>query len=236
MRTRRTTRKTRMTTTCGRMNYSYYPTLRWRVKVDTQHGDPVGASTMDMIKILYNDSYDADFGFSEEFDTAYKARTGREVNTTIRLYRIGADSVRRDPVAIAIVEALGVERASAPGAYLQIREIPAMFERYWSVEASFGTETVHVDVNEAFADVLHHYMDTGDSAALVTQYRKVKTAVGRMSRADDAAIGLTEMDRAPLLKRDTGGGTDECGVSKHEHGPDGGYGYFDTGDTRIGHT
>ena len=189
---------------------------------------------MDTIKILYNDSYDADFGFSEEFEAAYKARTGRPVNTTTRLYRIGADSVRRDPVAIALVETLGAERASAPGAYLQIREIPAMFERYWSVEAAFGTETINVDVNEAFADVLHDYMDTGDLGALVARYRKVKTAMGRLTLGDDA-IGLRESDRAPLLKRDTGGGTDECGVSKHEYGPRG-YGYFDTGDTRIGHT
>jgi hypothetical protein len=189
---------------------------------------------MDTIKILYNDSYDADFGFSEEFEAAYKARTGRPVNTTTRLYRIGADSVRRDPVAIALVETLGAERASAPGAYLQIREIPAMFERYWSVEASFGTETINVDVNEAFADVLHDYMDTGDLGAVVARYRKVKTAMGRLTLGDDA-IGLRESDRAPLLKRDTGGGTDECGVSKHEYGPHG-YGYFDTGDTRIGHT
>jgi hypothetical protein len=182
---------------------------------------------MTMIKILYNDSYDADFGFSEELDAAYKARTGRAMNTATRLYRIGADSVRRDPVAIALVEALGFERASAPGAYLQIRTIPEMFERYWSVEASFGTETVHVDMNEAFADVLHDYMDTGDLGVLVTRYRKVKTAVGQMTTGDDA-IGLRLSDRAPLLKHDTDKEGDECGV---------GFGYFGgVGESSIGHS
>jgi hypothetical protein len=176
----------------------------------------------DTIKILYNDSYDADFGFSEELEKVYKERTGRNVNTTTRLYRIGADSVRRDPVAIALVEEFGSERASAPGAYLQIREIPAMFERYWSVEASFGTETIHVDTNEAFADLLHQYMDTGDLAVLVKQYRSVKTATTRMI----TGIGLTSADRVSLLKPDTGGLGDERG----------GYSYFDTSDARIGHT
>lgn len=189
---------------------------------------------MTTIKILYNDSYDADFGFSEELEAAYKARTGREINTTTRLYRIGADSVRRDPVAIALVEELGVERASAPGAYLQIREIPAMFERYWSVEASFGTESINVDVNEAFADVLHDYMDTGDLGVLVTRYRKVKTAVGQLTGGDDA-IGLRDSDRTvatpttvlkPAADAETKAG-DECG----------GYGYFaGVGESRIGHS
>ena len=189
-----------------------------------------GAGTMTTIKILYNDSYDADFGFSEELEAAYKARTGREINTTVRLYRIGADSVRRDPVAIALVEALGTERASAPGAYLQVREIPEMFERYWSVESAFGTETIHVDVNEAFADVLHDYMDTGDVAVLVTRYRKVKTAAGQLTTGD-AAIGLREADRAPLLKRDTGDGTDE------RSGGDYCYSYFGgVGESSIGHS
>lgn len=176
----------------------------------------------DMIKILFNDSYDADFGFSEELEKAYTARTGRAINTTTRLYRIGADSVRRDPVAIALVEELGPERASAPGAYLQIRAIPAMFERYWSVEASFGTETIHVDANEAFADLLHQYMDTGDLAALVKQYRTVKSATTRMA----SDIGLTPADRAPLLKPDMGGLGNECCSSDCD----------DAGDARIGYT
>jgi hypothetical protein len=182
-----------------------------------------------MIKILYNDSYDADFGFSAELEAAYKARTGREIRTTTRLYRIGADSIRRDPVAITLVEELGAERASATGAFIQIREIPALFERYWSVENAYGTESIHVDVNEAYADVLHHYMDTGDSAALVEQYRKVKIAVGQMARADgDSAVGLTAADRVPLLKPESAAVADERGGHS--------YGYFDAGDARIGHT
>jgi hypothetical protein len=145
------------------------------------------------------------------------------------LYRIGADSIRRDPVAITLVEELGAERASATGAFIQIREIPALFERYWSVENAYGTESIHVDVNEAYADVLHHYMDTGDSAALVEQYRKVKIAVGQMARADgDSAVGLTAADRVPLLKPESAAVADERGGHS--------YGYFDAGDARIGHT
>jgi hypothetical protein len=179
---------------------------------------------MSTIKILYNDSYDGDFGFSEELETAYKARTGREMRTAVRLYRVGADSIRRDPVAIALVEEFGVERASAAGAYLQIREIPALFERYWSVESSFGTESIHVDINEAFADVLHHYMDTGNSAALVEQYRKVRTAAGQLARCDgDDAIGLTATDRTPVLKPSEAKAADERSSSSDS-------------DARIGHT
>jgi hypothetical protein len=191
---------------------------------------------MTTIKILYNDSYDADFGFSEELEAAYKARTGRDINTTTRLYRIGADSVRRDPVAIALVEELGTERASAPGSYLQIREIPAMFERYWSVEASFGTESINVDVNEAFADVLHNYMDTGDLGVLVTQYRKVKTAVGQMTSGDDA-IGLRDSDRtvvtAPTVLKPAADAETEAKGDEFSSG----YSYFGgVGESRIGHS
>jgi hypothetical protein len=183
-----------------------------------------------MIKILYNDSYDGDFGFSEALEAEYKKRTGRETRTTSRLFRIGADSVRRDPVAIALVEEMGADSASGVGAYLQIREIPALFERYWSVESSFGTESIHVDVNEAFADVLHQYMDSGDLGSLVKQYRAVKTAASQLSRAEDA-IGLRAEDLlapVPVLKVRESSSTDEHGGS--------GYGYFDTSDARIGHT
>lgn len=184
----------------------------------------------DTIKILYNDSYDGDFGFSEALEAEYKKRTGREIRTMTRLYRIGADSVRRDPVAIALVEEMGAESASGLGAYLQIREIPAMFERYWSVEASFGTENIHVDVNEAFADVLHQYMDTGDLGALVKQYRAVKTAMGQMARLGeevDAAIGVVE---SPVLKKA------DVEVTKEADECCGGYSYFGgVSDARVGH-
>jgi hypothetical protein len=176
------------------------------------------------IKILYNDSYDGDFGFSEALEAEYKKRTGREIRTTTRLYRIGADSVRRDPVAIALVEEMGAESASGVGAYLQVREIPALFERYWSVEASFGNENIHVDVNEAFADVLHQYMDTGDLGALVKQYRAVKTAASQMARLGEDVDVDTVAE--PVLKKVEAEVTkvaDECC----------GYSYF--GDTRIGH-
>lgn len=201
------------------------PALLGVLKVDTLVRLMDRDRTMTKIKILYNDSYDGDFGFSEELEATYKARTGREMRTEVRLYRVGADSIRRDPVAIALVEEFGTERASAVGAYLQIREIPALFERYWSVESSFGTESIHVDVNEAYADVLHHYMDTGDSAVLVDQYRKVRAAAGQLARSDgDGAIGLTAADRTPVLKPGEAKAADERSSSSSDS------------DARIGHT
>ena len=110
-------------------------------------------------------------------------------------------------------------------ARIQVREIPALFERYWSVESSFGMESIHVDINEAYADVLHHYMDTGDSAALVEQYRKVRTATGQLARRDgDDAIGLTATDRTPVLKPSEAKAADERSSSSSDS------------DARIGHT
>ncbi len=134
---------------------------------------------MTTIKILYNDCYGS-FGFSDALQAEYKRRTGRDLDPDRRLYMTGAESLRRDPVVIALVEERGAEWSSAPDGYLVIREIPALFEHYWSIEEYSGIESVHVDVAEAYADLLHTYMDHGDQGRLVDGYRRVKAAAGRL--------------------------------------------------------
>ena len=128
------------------------------------------------ISILYNDSY-GDFCFSEAFEAEYKARTGKPTHVTERLLRlVGPESIRMDHVAIAMWHEKGSEWCSGPGAALELRRLPAIFEHYWSIDEYGGSETVYVNVQEAFADVLHHYMETGDHGRLVDQYRVIRAA------------------------------------------------------------
>jgi hypothetical protein len=181
--------------------------------------------TATTIKILYNDCFGS-FGFSAALQTEYKGRTGHDMNPDQRLYLTGADSLRRDPVAIALVEERGTEWSSAEGGYIVIREIPAIFEHYWSIEEYSGNETVHVNVSEAYADLLHTYMDHGDLGRLVEGYRRVKTAAGRL-------LG------SQLLKPSEIGGGDHvssrgagagAGGSLHGGEGGGGFSFFNNGD------
>jgi len=176
------------------------------------------------IKILYNDCYGG-FGFSEEFKAAYKERTGRDATTFNQLFR----AVRADPIAVELFERLGSARASGENASLSVREIPALFERYWTIEEYDGNEWVHVNVNEAYADLLHQYMDSGDLGALCNGYRTVKTAAGRLFKSSGIGLGEDEIVGAPapappsILKPSSIVGEDEYARTV-------GYSYFGIGD------
>lgn len=138
-----------------------------------------GNNGIGTIKILYNNCYGG-FQFSAEFEAEYKRRTGRDVTRDGGLYRTGPGSIRCDPVAVAIFEEFGSEWSSAPGVCaLEIHTIPAVFERYWEVDESDGDESIRVNAMEAYADMLHTFMGTGDQAALVQQYRAIKSAEER---------------------------------------------------------
>lgn len=127
------------------------------------------------MKILYNNSYGGGFAFSEEFNVEYKARTGASPRTYERLLP-SAESIRVDPIALAIVGEKGAEWVSGPHALIEIREIPNIFAHYWSIDEYEGEETVRVDVNEALADILHTFMESGDRTMLETQYKAIMDA------------------------------------------------------------
>jgi hypothetical protein len=146
------------------------------------------------MKILYNDSYGA-FAFSAAFLAAYKERTGVNINLDNALFRLGPDSIRCDPVAIALIEEHGVEWASGPNAWLAIREIPDLFAQYWEIDEYDGNESVRVRVSDALADVLDTYMETRDHAVLERQYSAI--AEGRKVLAETSPYGLQSQDMEP---------------------------------------
>lgn len=120
---------------------------------------------------------------------------GRQTHTTERILRlVGPESIRMDPIAIAIWREKGGEWCSGPGAALEVRDIPTVFEHYWTIEEYGGSETVHVNMAEAFADILHDYMDTGDHARLADRYRTLKAASAGLKElpmsVPDAESGL----------------------------------------------
>lgn len=130
------------------------------------------------MKVIFNDAY-GDFGFSADFEAAYKAATGHAI-TARRLFVRGGGSIRVDPVAIRLIEEHGTEWASATGAALTIYEFPDIFADYWEIEEYGGNETVHIQLAEALADVLHTYMEQRElpSAliAMESQYRRLTEA------------------------------------------------------------
>jgi hypothetical protein len=131
------------------------------------------------MKVLYNDCY-GDFAFSAAFLAEYKARTGTDLDLTKALFHTGAHSIRCDPVAIALVAEHGSEWSSAPEANITIYEFPDVFAHYWEIEDYDGNETVHLNVSDAVADLLHTFMDTDrDITALERQYRAIMAAVPR---------------------------------------------------------
>lgn len=134
------------------------------------------------MKVLYNDCY-GDFAFSAAFLAEYKARTGTDLDLTKALFRTGTQSIRCDPVAIALVAEHGSEWSSAPDANIAIYEFPDVFAHYWEIEDYDGNETVHLNVSDAIADLLHTFMDTAatdrDIAVLERQYRAIMAAVPR---------------------------------------------------------
>jgi len=168
-----------------------------------------------MLKIIYNDCYGG-FKFSEAFETEYKKRTGWDLMTEKRLFHLGAQSVRRDPVAIALLEEKGAEWSSGENSYLAIRNIPSLFESSWSIEEYDGNETVYVNTHEAYADILHVYMADGDHAKLTDSYRRLRTA----------ARVLIEAEKY-LAPAEVGGGA-AVSATTTDVSSSTGYGFFDT--------
>lgn len=181
--------------------------------------------TTPTIKIIYNDCYGG-FQFSAAFEAEYRKRTGWDLMAEKRLFHLGTKSVRRDPVAITLLEEKGPEWSSGPNSYLMVREVPTLFERYWSIEEYDGNESVYVNIHEAYADILHVYMEDGDHAKLVDGYRHVRTA----------ARTLTELAGVELLKPAEVGGAVTDSATKATAAPDvsDGYGFFDDGIHEIG--
>jgi hypothetical protein len=126
---------------------------------------------MASVKILYNNCY-GDFQFSTAFEEEYKKRTGHAISDHGRFYRIGSDSIRCDPLVLAIFEEKGSEWCSGFGSSLDIYEIPAIFERYWEIDEYDGNETVRICISEAYADILHLFMENSsdDINTLRNQY------------------------------------------------------------------
>lgn len=135
-----------------------------------------------MLKILYNDCYGG-FAFSPAFLDEFKTRTGRTLDTYKALFRLGPNSIRCDPTAVAIFEERGSEWCSGPHAALEVREIPTLFADYWEIDEYDGNETVRVDVNAALADCLATFMETRDMTALERQYATIQAAKATMWRA-----------------------------------------------------
>jgi hypothetical protein len=135
---------------------------------------------MASIKILYNNCY-GDFQFSTEFEEEYSKRTGHPINEHGRLFRIGPDSLRCDPTVISIFEEKGSEWSSGPGASLDIREIPAIFEHYWEIDDYDGNETIRIMISEAYTDILHTFMEdaTNNLEVLRIQYIVVSEAYNK---------------------------------------------------------
>ena len=187
------------------------------------YGSGTMAAPAPSFKVIYNDCYGG-FKFSTAFEAEYKKRAGWDVMTEKRLFRNGPESVRRDSVAIALLEEKGAEWSSGPNSYLAVRVIPALFERYWSIEEYDGNESVYVNVPEAYADLLHVYMGDGDHAKLTDGYRRVRTA----------AQSLVETQMLLKASEVGGGAADSTAKAVDVSSSSGGvgrYGFFHDGDS-----
>ena len=152
------------------------------------------------IKILYNDCYGG-FEFSNEFLEEYKARTGKALNTYSALFRQGPNSIRCDPIAVAIVEERGSAWASGSHSEIAIREIPAVFARYWTIDEYDGDETVLVDVSAALADILQTFMETRNMEEMERQYKTVMDA--RLGMMKLPVVPAPEATTPPVLKTES---------------------------------
>lgn len=150
------------------------------------------------IKILYNNCYGG-FHLSAAFAQEYKKRTGNDIDRNrVEFWNTGPDSFRCDPVAISIFEEFGSEWSSGANSEIEVYEIPSVFARYWDITEYDGEETVTVNIMEAYADILHGFMDSGDLGVLVKQYQTIKTASQRLRRPVDGGIVS-----APIVKGDS---------------------------------
>jgi hypothetical protein len=138
------------------------------------------------LKILYNDCYGG-FHLSDAFKEEYERRTGKAI-VAERVFASCRNTIRTDPVAIAIYMEQGAEWSSAPNSNIRLYEIPATFANYWSIDEYDGDETVSVNVESALADVLETYIQTGDHAKMLDQYRRIKSSQHQMMRAFTEAL------------------------------------------------
>lgn len=133
-----------------------------------------------ILKILYNDCYGG-FDFSPEFEAEYERRTGKKISD---ICPYGPNhAIRADPTSIAIFEEKGTEWCSGHHSSLKLHIIPAALAKYWDIDEYDGDETVRVNIEEALADILETYMQTGDHATMVDQYRHIKVAEKQIVRA-----------------------------------------------------
>lgn len=128
------------------------------------------------MKVLYNNCYGEGFTLSDAFLEEYEKRTGKKLDPAKILFYKGVTSIRCDPVAIALFEEKGSEWCSGYDSMLAIRDVPAVFDRYWEIEEGDGDEYVRILISEALADVLHAFMQTGDRATLDRQYAAIIAA------------------------------------------------------------
>jgi hypothetical protein len=125
--------------------------------------------------VLYNDCYGG-FTLSVQFEAEYEARTSRKVD----YMKLGNESIRRDPVAIAIFNEYGSEWCSGPCSELALHECPIIFERYWEIDEYDGNETVRIDSSAALADILETFLQTNDLITLRRQYTAICSAANRI--------------------------------------------------------
>jgi hypothetical protein len=144
-------------------------------KFDTLAFIHICEGTMPTVKVLYNDCYGG-FDLSMAFKEEYEKRTGAPLEILSAYVRVGANSVRCDPMAIKLFEEKGSEWCSGPHSSLEVHEFPDVFANYWEIEEYDGNENVRILVNDALADVLHTFMDTGDHAVMKRQYTAIMEA------------------------------------------------------------
>jgi len=145
---------------------------------------------MATFSILYNNCYGG-FAFSDAFLAEYEKRTGKVLDTFKALFRLGAESIRCDLIAVAIFQEKGSDWCSGPNSQIEAFECPVALAKYWEIDEYDGDEHVRVLVAEALADILHSYMRTGDNAALERQYKIITETDA--SKDKDKVENLTPM-------------------------------------------
>lgn len=151
-----------------------------------------------MVKILYNDCYGGGFQFSPAFIAEITRRTCGKVDAA-NAWRLlgGADSLRCNPVVVALFEEKGVEWSSGPECSLALREIPDIFAGYWEIEECEGNEYVRVLVAEAMADLLQTYMESPRTPADLTLLTEQCERIAAARAALDAPPLDVERSSAP---------------------------------------
>ena len=136
---------------------------------------------MSTIKVIYNNCYGG-FAFSAKFEKEYNARTSQMLATHRRLLDARSPTnIRVDPVAIAILEEKGTEWSSGQNSSLEIRQIPAIFSSYWTIDEREGDETVECNTESILSDLLHTYMKSGDHGSLTDGYRQIMAGTPRLT-------------------------------------------------------